>query len=122
LHRIHVVLAEMPRMLKDIVRTVLDAEPHVELVSTSVTPRELICDRALERADVVILAEEEPMRDDYAELLYAHPRLRLVTIGDHGISAFLYELRPHRIPLGELSPEALRNAVRMRPQTPREEV
>ncbi|MDQ6829298.1 MAG: hypothetical protein M3081_10575 [Gemmatimonadota bacterium] len=111
---IRVVLADMPRMLHDIVRTILSAEPDIEIETTTVPQREIASARAITGADVVILAEPEAPTDEYAAMLYAHPRLRLVAISDDGRRAVLYELRPHRSPLGDMSPNALVQAVRGR--------
>lgn len=41
------------------------------------------------------------------ELIASHPRLRVVSLEADGKRAFLYELRPARTPLGELSPTLL---------------
>src|SRR3954471_5478856 len=102
----------MPRLLHDIVRAVLTGLPDVELESTNLERRELREAGAVREADVVIVAEDDDARDHYIEMLYAHPRLRLVAISGHARAAFLYELRPHRVLLGELSPDALLHAVR----------
>jgi hypothetical protein len=40
--------------------------------------------------------------------------LRLLALDHRGASTCLYELRPHRMALGELSPELIRTAVRRR--------
>ncbi len=85
----------MPLLLHEIVRTILSTEPDVEA-----------------RADVLIIAEPRRTTDDYASILYAHPQLRLVAINDDRRHAVLYELRPCRALLGELSPESLVRAVR----------
>ena len=107
------MLAQMPRLLHDIVRSALESEIDVDLVSTDIAPSELHSASAVDRADVVILCEEEPASDDYGDVLFAHPRIRLIGISDRGRGAFLYELQPCRFPLGELSPTTLLRAVRI---------
>ena len=39
-------------------------------------------------------------------MLYRFPRARVLALSGDARRAFLYELRPHRTPLGELSREA----------------
>ena len=110
---IRVVLADMPRLLSDIVSTVLDGAPDVQLRrTTSVVP--FVLGDVADHADVVILAEEETPMDHYAQLLFAHPTLRVVAISGDGRDATVYDLRPHRQALGELSSDTLLRAVRTR--------
>ena len=101
----------MPQLLREIVRSILATQPDVDLDPTCVPSSDIASASALARADVLILAEDGTPRDDYAPALYAHPRLRLVAISDDRRQAVLYELRPHRSPLGELSAESLIRAV-----------
>jgi len=111
LRRVRVVLAEMPTLLHEIVSTILSTDPDVELDATSVPTDEIDSADAVARADVLIVAEPLATSDDYSPTLFAHPRLRLVAISDDRKHAVLYELRPHRAPLGELSPQLLVRAV-----------
>ena len=100
-------------MLSDIVVAMLAAEPDIEVVNTAHPTL------ALEsRVDVVILNVDDSARLDLAySLLAANPRLRIVAIGADGKSTALYDMRPHRTPLGELSAPGLVALVRsaMRP-------
>jgi DNA-binding NarL/FixJ family response regulator len=123
--RIRVVLAEMPRILRDIVQTVLAAQSDMVLTAAPASaPLDVTLDRL--DADVVIVAESprdtNGGADDerYATLLYAHPHLRIVGIAGDGRQAYVHELRPQRVPLGALSPETLVDAVRARRTTTRE--
>jgi hypothetical protein len=109
---VHVVLAGMPRLLKEIVRSVLDEDPGVDLAVRDLAPSLLGADESLSLADVMIVADDAPLSADYESVLYAHPRLRLVAISSQGANAFLYELRPRCISLGELSPTTLLRAIR----------
>lgn len=111
LNHIRVVLAQMPQMLQEIVRTILSAEPDMEIDTSTLSERGMASSEALRSADVVILSEAEARTDAHSAVLFAHPHLRLVAING-GRRASLYELRPHRLPLGEMSPSALVQAVR----------
>lgn len=108
--RIRVVLSEMPRLLRDIVQNVLADRPDVVLETARAGT--LAESLAASQADVAIVAEPAPNAEDHAAVLYAHPRLRVVGISGDGRCAHLYELRPHRISLGELSADALVRVVR----------
>ena len=112
LHQIRVVLLEKPRLLQEIVRAVLEGQPDVEIESIRLEPRELESAAIVDSADVLIVAEEDRVSSDYAEILYAHPRLRLIAISGTERNAAVCELRPHRVPLGILSPETLLGAIR----------
>ena len=107
------MIAEMPRLLGDLVRSALEAELDLDVLTTDVALESLESASAVEDADIVILCEAEPAADDYAAVLYAHPRIRLIGISQRGRDAYLYELRPRRHELGELSPASLLRAVRV---------
>jgi hypothetical protein len=48
--------------------------------------------------------------------LLGRPRLKkVVVVAGDGKTGTLYELRPQRVPLGEMSAAAVRNAIRGRP-------
>jgi hypothetical protein len=46
-------------------------------------------------------------RDVRHRLLEEGPRVRVLSVGDDGAQTTLYELRPHEVALGELSPKRL---------------
>jgi hypothetical protein len=108
------MLARMPRLLHDIVKSALDTEQDLEVLPAAAARDELESDAALGDVDVVILSEESQAADDHAVLLQANPRIRVIGISDRGRGACLYELQPHRQDLGELSASSLVRAVRAR--------
>ncbi|MDQ6610861.1 MAG: hypothetical protein M3Y64_00390 [Gemmatimonadota bacterium] len=110
--QIRVVIASMPRLLHDIVHSVLSAESDIVIADSRASTREIPAADALRHTDVVIVAEPEFAEMDYESMLYQHPRVRVVAIAGDGREAALYELRPARIALGELSPQTLVQAVR----------
>ena len=64
-------------------------------------------------ADVILIGQKaKESREQYEELLLRQPRLKVVTIADDGKTGSLYELRPQRIPLGEMSADVLCAAIR----------
>ena len=112
---IRVVFAELPRMLRDILHQSLLTEPDLALVGEAAGFSEL--QRVVERGevDVVLLGlSDHELPAPYYRLLDAGARMRILAIADQGRLASLYELRPHRIRLGEGSPKDLLRFVRDR--------
>ena len=110
---IRILLAGLSRMLADIVRRVLTGSPDLEVVGTlgrldEVAPALLRAD-----ADVLIVGlEGADAMAEFEPLLATHPYLKIFALDGDGRRAVLYELRPHSIPLGELSPQSLIDAIR----------
>lgn len=111
--RIRILLAELPRMLRDIIESVIAGQSDMSIVG-SVDARDRVT-TALDRtpADVVIVG----MRDaettaTLTPVLLAQPRLKLLAISGDERSSYLYELRPHTVPLGDVSPQGLVDAIR----------
>jgi hypothetical protein len=98
-------LLDLPQMMSEIVKDILDQAEDIAVVEAS------------ERgdADVVILAAD---RDDLPAVgrtqLERRATVRVITITRHGRTGYLYELRPHRTPLGEVSADNLLAAIRTR--------
>jgi DNA-binding NarL/FixJ family response regulator len=109
---IAVVLIGVSGVLSDIVKGILD-EPDIRLSGEFPARRSIVAQVASTHADVVIVAaEDRSMPPTVRELLAERPRTKILTIGDDGRETFLYELRPHQIDLGQISPQALLDAVR----------
>ncbi len=98
----------LPRMLNDIVVSMLATEPDIEVVDSAAATGPIDAD-----VDVVILNLEDSQRfGSLQQLLVDHPRLRIVAIAADGRRISLYEMRPHRTALGELSAAGLVALVR----------
>jgi len=83
----------MPQMLREITRAVVAGEPGAEIVAEYAAP--------------VPLAEVVRASDAQVVVVRDTP-----TVGAEGRSTVVYELKPHRVPLGEVSPERLVDAIR----------
>ncbi len=107
--RTRVVLVGLRGIIGDIVRDALH-EREVEIVGDLLDETELEATLARVDVDCVVwrIGRNDPPA---AELLAHHPRLRIVALEDDGRRAFVYELRPRRMPLGELSPALLAEVV-----------
>ena len=109
---IRVALVVEPPVLRDVLREILASAPDVELVSpASPAPPAGVAGNGA--AEVVILTAPHPENELIpALMLFQEPRSRVLALSGDARQAFLYELRPHRTALGELSRERLLEAVR----------
>jgi DNA-binding NarL/FixJ family response regulator len=111
--RIRVVIADVPRVLRDIISTMLAQEPDIEMLQDVTTLSGLVEPAATEPADVVVVGlRNAALPDVVAELFERRPTVRVLGIAGDGRHAYLHELRPHRTALGELSPEQLVRVIR----------
>ena len=118
MRQIRVLLARMPRMLLDILSNIVASEPDMVVAGWVKDDEDLLAATRRARASVILVgraAEDE--QEKYASLLRARPKLKVVAIAGDGKTSLLYELRPQRVPLGEISADALRKAIRGRPQS-----
>jgi DNA-binding NarL/FixJ family response regulator len=110
---ISVALSVETALLREVLLEILASEPDVELIdyvmpvpATSPVPDE-------KQPDVVILSSRDPEGDPLpVRLLFASPHSRVLALTTDARRSFLYELRPHRIFLGELSRGSLLAALR----------
>jgi hypothetical protein len=112
-HPIRVVLVDLTGMTGEMVKGILARAPDIDLIG-DVSMRDFGDPDALAAAaDVAILAGDGGALTRRAhELLRVRPFLRILAVGRGGREGSLYELRPHRTPLGELSAHVLLGAVR----------
>jgi hypothetical protein len=109
---IQIVLVDMPQMLHDIVREKIEGAPGMRVAVDLADAEQLdgVVTRA--HADVLIAGVEALDAGHVDRLLAESPRLTVLTIDREGRETVLYELRPHRRRLGEISPERLLDVVR----------
>jgi hypothetical protein len=100
-----------PGLLVDIVYNALKDEPDLDVVTLEEASLPVAI--AERKVDVLILGSaDERASIDYRELLYAHPRLRVLAVLADGRQTALYELYPRETKLGALSPGGLVRAIR----------
>ena len=100
----------MPRMLRDIIEGAVNLQPDMQILDTT-GDRDL--STAIKRcaANVVILAEQNPRSgSSHEQLLIEYPELKMFVVTDDGGAAHLLEFR--RIPVEQMSPQALLEAIR----------
>jgi AmiR/NasT family two-component response regulator len=116
--KIRILLAGMPAMLFDIVTEVVTSEPDLAIVGTVHSVDEAGPAARRARADVVVIQQASD-REDLGEAVLASARrpVKVITLTDNGRQAFLCELRPHRVALGEMSAGGLVAAIRAAAQS-----
>jgi DNA-binding NarL/FixJ family response regulator len=113
LTRIRVLLADMPRLLFDLVDALISAEPDMLIAREHFQDTDLPTVVARAGADVVVVSDEKNTDSQrWISLLYNAPQIKVLVLEDAGRTAMLYELRPHRTPLGKVSMAGLVDAIR----------
>ena len=101
-----VLLFAIPPLLRDILDQLLSDVPGVDLVIAA-TEGSMSGAAIVGEADVVIADESVASPDAVCALLERRPRTRALAVSHDGRTGVLYELRPQRRAIGELSIESL---------------
>ena len=112
MERTRIVLIDMPPLLRGIVREALGPEPDLAVVGeheAGVDVREAV---ARDRADFVIVGSDRTADELVRSVVGASRGIRALELRADGRESVLYELRPHRVSLGEISPETLVRTIR----------
>jgi hypothetical protein len=92
-------------MLRDIVEEAILKQSDMELIADAL--------ELSSTPDVAVVGTTEPEESSDATTLLAQwPRSRILMIAIGGHDAVMYELRPHKTRLGEMSPARLIDAIR----------
>jgi DNA-binding NarL/FixJ family response regulator len=116
--RVVVVGQGLPRILRDLVREIIQTEPDIEVVEELtevdlVDTSDLVTRVILARAHLLLVGTpDSELVETCTRLLNNYPRLRILGISAEGRRGFVSELRPHGAAVGELSPETLIAAIR----------
>ncbi len=125
MRNIRILILGLPLMLQQIVRRIVAQAPDLEIAGeyeglsamTGYPPEPF--DRSEEQPEVVILgldheaSDSESQVPDAARLVLERlPRAKVLGLSSDGRRGFLYELHPQMMPLGELSPHELVDAIR----------
>jgi DNA-binding NarL/FixJ family response regulator len=112
--KIKVMLASRPMMLSEVIRSMVDRQPDMEVVGEVLDPIELLIAASVVPVDVVIITplkfNGEP-RICY-HLLEEHPLLKIIILSADGETAFLYQSDLPKIRIDEPSEQAIFGAIR----------
>ena len=110
---VRVLLVGLHGLLHDVIRDVLDRAPELKVVAEPSDPAQLPDVVRRTGAEVVVCALDEPTAERVGvRMLEPHTRLKVVAIQDDGRRAVLWELRPNRRQIGDLSLPVLVETVR----------
>jgi len=114
LERTRIVLIDMAPLLREIVREAIVREPDFDLVAEH---GDTDVRTAIERdnPDFIIVGDDAAAQQDVRSLVGTGRGLRALEVQSDGRESVLYELRPHRISLGEISADTLVRAIRAAP-------
>jgi AmiR/NasT family two-component response regulator len=107
-----IVVSHMPHMLQDIIVAAIAQDATLELVERLDSVTALLDTAARTDADVLVTTLESPQIDDVPAVLLARPGIRVLAVSAEGGHGTLFALAPMAFPLGELSPDVLREALR----------
>jgi DNA-binding NarL/FixJ family response regulator len=100
--------------LVDILHHIVASEPDMAIVGR-ISDGDLFAAAQATGADVILIGQRaKEGGEQYEELLLRQPRLKVLAIAEDGKTGSLYELRPQRISLGEVSAGVLCAAIRSR--------
>jgi len=111
--RIRVLLA-LPRMVHEIVGSVLDEQPDIDVVAKRADRESLQALSAATDPDLIIVSvtSTSELADDCEDLLRADPARSVLAVYPGRRQTLLYQLVPRIVPIGDLSPDGLLMAVR----------
>jgi len=99
-------------LLGSLVREIAAESGRLEIVAVLDDEAALVDEVLRTEPDVLIVGLDDYERVDlYLDLLESRPRLRILALTGQGRETILWELRPQRTALGEISPETLLAAV-----------
>lgn len=110
---IRVLLAGLPRIMREIVEHALVEAPDMEVVGRLDAIGELSGTLHHTQPDVLVVGlDDESHATKLDRYLYEMPRLACLAIAGDARRAFLYEMHPRAKPLGDVSPAGLVQAIR----------
>ena len=113
---IRIVLIDMSPLLREIVRETVARQPDLDVVAEHGADADVRAAVERDDADFVIVGSEATARAGVRALVGDDLGVRALELHDDGKESVLYELRPHRVPLGEISPETLLRTIRAVPR------
>jgi hypothetical protein len=107
------ILLSLRGILHDLLRAGLEETSGVSVVGECSDPADVPAVMARTGAEVVVCDLDEAMASEVgADLFAPHLRVKLIAVQDDGRRAVLWELRPQRRELGDLSIPVLVESVR----------
>jgi hypothetical protein len=116
LARIQILIAGMPQFLADVIRASLLEHADMQLIDETCSVNHFLSAGNTVTPDVVIVGLDDASLPSFCQpLLYGNPHMKVLAVSMTGNGTALYELRPHRIALGNVTPTGLVDAIRALP-------
>ena len=115
LERTRIVLIDTAPLLREILREIIAREPDLALVAEHEAVIDVRKTVEREAADFVVVGRDAASADDVRAMVGAGLGVRALEVYSDGKESVLYELRPHRVPLGEISADTLLRTIRAVP-------
>ena len=109
---VRIVVVGMPALLREMTRDVIAAQPWATVVAEYDSPVPLADAVRSTGANLVLVGDGPGVEDQATALLTSARSVGIFAISDDGRESVLYELRPNKEPLGEVSAERLVDAIR----------
>ena len=109
---VRVLIAQLPRLLQDIVEDLLTHQPDIEVMGSGLSEQALPGRVATQHPDVVIVACEQDAVEQVARGVLGADPAKVLAVTRGGREACLFELQPRYVSLGEVSPSTLLSAIR----------
>src|SRR5260221_12213336 len=116
LERTRIVLIDTAPLLREILREIITREPDLALVAEHEAVVDVRQTVEREAADFVVVGRDAASADDVRAMVGAGLGVRALEVYSDGKESVLYELRPHRVPLGEISADTLLRTIRAVPR------
>jgi hypothetical protein len=106
-----IAMVDLHRLNSEIVKAIVEHHEMLSVVYEHPGPADLSKVVEDSRADVLIVGADYANAEAMCDLLEQHPKLKALAVDNGGHSGDLYEWRPQRTHLGELSPDSLLVAI-----------
>ena len=110
--KVQIVLVELRGILHDLIQGIVEGQRDMVVVGDLAQGDKLERTIAETAADFVIWGVDGDVVDFYPDVLHRWPCVKVLAVQSEGRNGFLWEMRPVRAPLGELSPSRLVAALR----------
>jgi len=113
IEQIRILLVDLSRLVGEMVERAVASQGDMVVVGRPTTVGELVQRAGETEPDVVIAGfHDSRLPAAYLELLLEHPRMKVLGLQEHEGQAWLYELRPEQIEIGEVSPDDVVHTIR----------
>jgi hypothetical protein len=108
----------LPGLVGEVIEAAVEARPGLRLVRAPDTSDMRKAIAAVDPHVLVVGTSDARLAPSWLEVLQARPGLRVVTLDPVRGTGVLYEMRPHAVALGDVSPADIVTAIETPPRNP----